>query len=63
MRKTTLVGLSAAIAFVMAISYGAAVRTTELAQQGLPGAALEPIDVMQIMRNAKDLPELHFDAI
>jgi len=63
MHKTIIVGLSAALVFVVAVSYGPAVRTAEVPQKALPGAASGPIDVMQMMRNAKDLPEEKYDAI
>jgi hypothetical protein len=62
MRKTTIVGLSAAIAFVLAVSYGPAIRTAEMPQKALPGATVA-IDVMQMMRDAKDLPEQQYEAI
>jgi hypothetical protein len=62
MRKMTIAGLSATIAFVLAVSYGAAVRT-EVAQLALPGASLGSIDIMQMMNGAKDLPEQQHDAI
>lgn len=62
MRKTTIVGLSAAIVLVLAVSYGPAVRTAEKPQKVLPGATLA-IDVMQMMRDAKDLPEQQYEAI
>jgi hypothetical protein len=62
MRKTTIVGLSAAIVFVLAVAYGPAVRTAEMPQKALPGATLA-IDVMQMMRDAKNLPEQQYEAI
>ena len=62
MLKTTIVGLSAAIVFVLAVSYGPAVRTAEMPQKALPNATLAT-DVMQMMREAKDLPEQQYDAI
>jgi hypothetical protein len=62
MRKMTIAGLSATIAFVLAVSYGAAVRT-EVAQLALPDASLGSIDVMQMVSGAKDLPEQQHDAI
>jgi predicted phage tail protein len=63
MRKMTIVGLSAAIAFVLAVAYGSAVMTAEVAQLAPVGASLLPIDVMQMMRGAKDLPEQQYGAI
>ena len=62
MRNTTIVGLSAAIVLVLAVSYGPAVRTAEMAEKALPGATLA-IDIMQMMRDAKDLPEQQYEAI
>jgi len=62
MRKTTIVGLSAAIVFVLAVSYGPALRTAEMPLKVLPGAT-RTIDVMQMMRDAKDLPEQQYEAI
>jgi hypothetical protein len=62
MRKTTIVGFSAAIVFVLAVSYGPALRTAEMPQKVLPGAT-PTIDVMQMMRDAKDLPEQQYEAI
>jgi hypothetical protein len=62
MRNTTIVGLSAAIVFVLAVSYGPDVRTAEMPQKALPGATLA-IDVMQMMRDAKNLPEQQYEAI
>jgi hypothetical protein len=63
MRKMTIAGLSATIAFVLGVSYGSAVRTTEVAQLAVPGANLVSIDVMQMMSDAKDLPVQQHDAI
>ena len=69
MRNTTIVGFSAAIIFVLAVSYGPDVRTAgpdvktaEMPQKALPGATLA-IDVMQMMRDAKNLPEQQYEAI
>jgi hypothetical protein len=62
MRNTTIAGLSAAIVFVLAVSYGPAVRTADVPQKALPGATLA-IDVMQMMRDAKNLPEQQYEAI
>jgi hypothetical protein len=62
MRKTTVVGLSAVILFVLAASYRPTVRTAEMPQKALPGATLV-IDVMQMMRDAKNLPEQQYEAI
>jgi hypothetical protein len=62
MRKTTIAGLSATIVFVLAVSYGSAVRT-EVVQLALPGATLVPIDIIQMMNGAQDLPEQQHDAI
>jgi hypothetical protein len=62
MRKMTIAGLSAIIVFVLAASYGSVVRT-EVAQLALPGATLVPIDILQMMSGAKDLPEQQYDAI
>jgi hypothetical protein len=63
MRKMTIAGLSAAVAFVLAVSYGSAVRTAEVGQPAPTAARLVPIDVMQMMSTAKDLPEQQYDAI
>jgi hypothetical protein len=63
MRRMTIVGLSAAIAFVLAVSYASAVRTVEGTQPAQPGPSLAPIGVMQLMSDAKDLPEQQYDAI
>lgn len=63
MRKMTIAGLSATFVFVLAVSYGPAVRTAEVAQPALAGASLVPIDVMQMMSDAKNLPEQRYDAI
>jgi hypothetical protein len=34
-----------------------------VAQLALPGATVVPIDIMQMMSGAKDLPEQQYDAI
>jgi len=62
MRKTTIVGLSAVIVLVLAVSYGPTVRTAAMPQKTVPGATLA-IDVMQMMRDAKNLPEQQYEAI
>jgi len=61
MRNTTILGLSAAIVFVLAASYGLDVRITEMPKEAVPGAT-PAIDSMQMMREAKDLPEQQYDA-
>ena len=63
MRRMTIVALGATIAFVLAVSYGSTVRTAEVADLALAGVSLVPIDVMEMMSGAKDLPEQQYDAI
>lgn len=63
MRTTNILGIGAALAFLLILIHGTTVRTADLPQQALTGTMSAPIDVMKMMGNAKDLPEQQHDAI
>jgi hypothetical protein len=63
MRTTSIIGIGTALAFLLILIHGTTVRTADLPQKGLTATMSAPIDIMQMMRNAKDLPEQQHDAI
>jgi hypothetical protein len=61
MRQTTIIAALVAIAATLAI-WGATAIVANPQKPSTHTFGASSIDVMQMMRNAKDLPEQHYDA-
>jgi hypothetical protein len=59
----TVIASTAVWVAIAVVLFGAAIVTADTPQQAHAAAASGPIDVMQMMRDAKDLPDERFDAI
>ncbi len=61
MRKIIVIGIAVALAAVAAI-WGGTVIGANTSRVASATASASPVAVMQMMRDAKDLPEQQFDA-
>ena len=62
MRQISIFTAAVLGALILAV-YGATVITAHAPRNAQPAAASDAIGVMQMMRDAKDLPHQQFDAI
>ena len=59
----TFIAIAAVAMIIIIALYGAAVMTADARQEPLAAASSASIDVMQMMKDAKDLPDQRFDPI
>ena len=62
MRQTVIATAAVSVTIIVAL-YGATVMTADAPQKAQAAAAWGSIDVMQLMKAAKDLPDQRFDPI
>lgn len=62
MRRAIIVAITAALVTAIVASWGTTVITGHSPKNSGAAMASKPIDVMQMMKDAKDLPEEKYDA-